>query len=435
MKSLFISRDLVSYSNQGVMVVPEVAAAAPATLSLVFGAAVIWVVLAMVTGVAAALLRGTVWDPLLMIVALVGISTPVFWLGEVANLISQGGLHSTFLFSWVPPLGYTPFLQSPSLWFKGLIIPWITLSILYIGFYARVLRGSVLEIQNEDYVRTARAKGLRERRVLLRHTLRNSMITFVSLFGLDFGALVAGSALLTEIVFGIHGVGFLTYQALISLDLPTIMSHGRVRGVLHRAGQRSGRRRLRLARPESAAHLMAESLLEVRNLKVSFRTEDGIVRAVDGVSFAVAEGETLGIVGESGSGKSVTMMSVMRLINDPNAIFEGEVLYQGRDLMKLSQDQIRDIRGSGIAMIFQDPMTSLNPVYRIGWQIIEQLRAHENVSKQAAHSRAVELLAAVGIPHAQGTDQRLPAPVLRRHAPAGDDRDGDLLQPRPADRR
>ena len=223
MKSLFISRDLVSYSNQGVKVVPEVAAAAPATLSLVFGAAVIWVVMAIITGVAAALLRGTLWDPLLMILALIGISTPVFWLGEVANLISQGGLHSTFLFSWVPPLGYTPFLQSPSLWFKGLIIPWITLSILYIGFYARVLRGSVLEIQTEDYVRTARAKGLRERRVLLRHTLRNSMITFVSLFGLDFGALVAGSALLTEIVFGIHGVGFLTYQALISLDLPTIM--------------------------------------------------------------------------------------------------------------------------------------------------------------------------------------------------------------------
>ena len=132
---------------------------------------------------------------------------------------------------------------------------------------------------------------------------------------------------------------------------------------------------------------MAEPLLEVRNLKVSFRTEDGIVRAVDGVSLAVAEGETLGVVGESGSGKSVTMMSVMRLINDPNAIFEGEVLYKGRDLMKLSQDQIRDIRGSGIAMIFQDPMTSLNPVYRIGWQIIEQLRAHENISKQAAHSR------------------------------------------------
>jgi oligopeptide/dipeptide ABC transporter ATP-binding protein len=145
---------------------------------------------------------------------------------------------------------------------------------------------------------------------------------------------------------------------------------------------------------------MAEPLLEVRDLKVSFRTEDGMVRAVDGVSLEVAEGETLGIVGESGSGKSVTMMSVIRLINDPNAHFEGEVVYKGRDLMKLSQDQVREIRGAGIAMIFQDPMTSLNPVYRVGWQIAEQIRAHQSISKQAAHARAVELLAAVGIPHA-----------------------------------
>jgi oligopeptide/dipeptide ABC transporter ATP-binding protein len=145
---------------------------------------------------------------------------------------------------------------------------------------------------------------------------------------------------------------------------------------------------------------MAEPLLEVRDLKVSFRTEDGTVRAVDGVSFEVAEGETLGIVGESGSGKSVTMMSVMRLINDPNARFEGEVLYKGRDLMTLSQEQVREIRGAGIAMIFQDPMTSLNPVYRVGWQIAEQIRAHENVSKQAARDRTIQLLQSVGIPHA-----------------------------------
>jgi peptide/nickel transport system ATP-binding protein len=145
---------------------------------------------------------------------------------------------------------------------------------------------------------------------------------------------------------------------------------------------------------------MGEPLLEVRDLKVSFRTEDGTVRAVDGVSLQVDEGETLGIVGESGSGKSVTMMSVMRLINDPNARFEGQVLYKGRDLMKLTQDQVREIRGAGIAMIFQDPMTSLNPVYRVGWQIEEQIRAHENISKQAARARTVELLTAVGIPHA-----------------------------------
>jgi peptide/nickel transport system ATP-binding protein len=144
---------------------------------------------------------------------------------------------------------------------------------------------------------------------------------------------------------------------------------------------------------------MAEPLLEVRNLKVSFRTEDGVVRAVDGVSFTVSEGETLGIVGESGSGKSVTMMSVMRLIIDPNASFEGEVIYKGRDLMSLGPAELRQVRGSEIAMIFQDPMTSLNPVYRVGWQIAEQIRAHEHVSRQAARSRAIELLTAVGIPH------------------------------------
>jgi peptide/nickel transport system permease protein len=224
MKSLFISRDLVSYSNQGVKVVPEIAAATPATLSLVFGAAVIWVVMAIAVGVAAALLRGTVFDPLLMVLALIGVSAPVFWVGQVANMITQGSLHATFLFSWVPPLGYTPFTTSPLLWFKGLVIPWITLSILYIGLYGRVLRANILETQNEDFVRTARAKGISERQVLLRHTLRTSMITFVSLFGLDFGALVAGGALLTEVVFGIHGVGYLTYQALNNLDLPTIIA-------------------------------------------------------------------------------------------------------------------------------------------------------------------------------------------------------------------
>jgi peptide/nickel transport system permease protein len=223
MKDIFISRDLVSYSDQGIKVVPEIFAAAPATLSLVFGATVIWIVMAIVMGVAAARLRGTFYDPILMILALIGISCPVFWLGQVCNLITQGGLHKS-VFSWVPPLGYNQLTQNPVLWFEGLIFPWITLSILYIGFYARVLRANVLEIQTEDFVRTARAKGLSEQRVLVRHTLRNSMVTFVSLFGLDFGALVGGGTILTEVVFGIHGVGFLTYQALANLDLPTIMA-------------------------------------------------------------------------------------------------------------------------------------------------------------------------------------------------------------------
>jgi oligopeptide/dipeptide ABC transporter ATP-binding protein len=145
---------------------------------------------------------------------------------------------------------------------------------------------------------------------------------------------------------------------------------------------------------------MAEPLLEVRDLKVSFRTEDGVVKAVDGVSFTLGQGEVLGIVGESGSGKSVTMMSVLRLINDPNMRVEGEVLYKGRNVMKLPESQMREVRGGEIAMIFQDPMTSLNPVYKVGDQIVEAIVTHRNVEKREARNTAVDLLKQVGIPQA-----------------------------------
>ena len=224
MKRLFISRDLVSYGNQALEVVPAITSAAPVTFSLVIGAAVLWVFFSILLGLLAVVFRGTILDPLRMILALIGISMPVFWLGEMLNLITQDRLHDTFLFSWVPPLGYTPLTQNPGQWFLHLIIPWITLSVLYIGFYARVLRANLLEIQNEDYVRTARAKGLSPRRVLVKHMLRTSLITFVSLFGLDFGVLVGGGALLTEVVFGLPGVGRLTYNSLVALDLPVIMA-------------------------------------------------------------------------------------------------------------------------------------------------------------------------------------------------------------------
>jgi peptide/nickel transport system permease protein len=223
MKHLFIERDLFSYSSR-VKVIPEITSAAPVTFSLVIGAAVIWVVFSIAAGLAAAVLRGTIWDPILMILALIGISMPVFWLGEVANLITQDRLHDTFLFSWVPPLGYTPITEDPFMWFKHMIIPWLVLSVLYVGFYARILRANIIEVESEDYVRTAKAKGLSPRRVLLRHQLRTSLITFVSLFGLDLGFLIGGGALLTEVVFGLPGVGQLTYQSLTTLDLPVIMA-------------------------------------------------------------------------------------------------------------------------------------------------------------------------------------------------------------------
>jgi len=145
---------------------------------------------------------------------------------------------------------------------------------------------------------------------------------------------------------------------------------------------------------------MPEPLLEVKDLSVSFRTEAGLVRAVDRVSFSLFPGEMLGIVGESGSGKSVTVMSLLRLIRDPNAQFEGKAIYKGRDLMTLPRREMQKVCGAEIAMIFQDPMSSLNPVYRVGWQIAEQIRAHNRTSKSQARRRTVELLHAAGIPNA-----------------------------------
>jgi oligopeptide/dipeptide ABC transporter ATP-binding protein len=144
---------------------------------------------------------------------------------------------------------------------------------------------------------------------------------------------------------------------------------------------------------------MGERLLEVDDLSVHFATEDGVVRAVDGVSFELERGKVLGIVGESGSGKSVTAMTVMGLTRDINARFGGEVNYQGRNLLELSDAEMQNYRGNEIGMIFQDPMTSLNPVYRIGEQIVEAIRTHENMDKRGAQRRAVELLRQVGIPN------------------------------------
>jgi oligopeptide/dipeptide ABC transporter ATP-binding protein len=144
---------------------------------------------------------------------------------------------------------------------------------------------------------------------------------------------------------------------------------------------------------------MAERLLDVKDLKVQFATEDGIVQAVDGVSFNLDRGKVLGIVGESGSGKSVTAMSLMGLTRGVNARFDGEVLYKGTDLLHVSDRDMQNFRGNELGMIFQDPMTSLNPVYRIGEQIVEAIQAHENVGKRAARARTVELLRQVGIPN------------------------------------
>ena len=143
---------------------------------------------------------------------------------------------------------------------------------------------------------------------------------------------------------------------------------------------------------------MAEPLLEIQDLKTVFPTRDGVVKAVDGVSFELHAGETLGIVGESGSGKSVTALSIMRLLQRPGKVVGGKVMYSGRDLTKVSEGEMRDIRGQEIAMIFQDPMTSLNPVFRTGWQVAEPVRLHQGMDKGKAMKVAVDMLGKVGIP-------------------------------------
>lgn len=224
MKKLFVTQDLVSFVNRGLRVVPAIIEATPVTLSLVFGAAVFWVFGGVLFGVVAAALRGGLTDKSLMMLSLVGIAVPVYWLGEVTNLFTQYRLHDTTLFSWVPALGYVPLSEDPIGWAKVLILPWLTLAVGYVGIYGRVLRANIMEVYQEDFIRTARAKGISEKRILLRHALRMSLVPFVTMFGLDFGALVGGGALLTEVVFGLNGVGKLTYDSLQSLDLPVIMA-------------------------------------------------------------------------------------------------------------------------------------------------------------------------------------------------------------------
>jgi len=149
---------------------------------------------------------------------------------------------------------------------------------------------------------------------------------------------------------------------------------------------------------ESAEDGIGQTILEVRDLATHFRTDEGIAEAVGGVSFTVRKGETLALVGESGCGKSVTALSILRLVPPPGKIVQGEIIYKGQNLSQLSAEGIRRVRGKEISMIFQEPMTSLNPVFTIGRQIAEALEVHEKVSREEVHERVVEMLRLVGIP-------------------------------------
>jgi peptide/nickel transport system permease protein len=217
MKSLF-NGTLVSYSSQ-LNVVDQIKSGIPATFSLCIGAAIIWLFFGILVGIISAVTAGRWSDRVITVGALIGISLPVFWLGLIARYFFAQG-HP---FSFMPDGEYVPLTTNPWQWFVHLLMPWWVLAVLFIGFYGRVLRSNILDTINEDYVRTAKAKGLAYRRVLVKHVLRNSLIPIVTLFGLDFAAVIGGSAILTETVFDLKGVGWYAAQAVQDLDLPPIM--------------------------------------------------------------------------------------------------------------------------------------------------------------------------------------------------------------------
>jgi len=212
------TNQLVSYTSQQ-NVLNQIVQGIPATFSLAIGAGIIWLFFGILVGVISAVTAGRWSDRLITVLALIGISMPVFWIGIMCRYyFAEGGWVTIF-----PDGEYVPFTQSPWQWFYHLILPWCVLAVLFIGIYGRVLRGNILDTINEDYVRTAKSKGLPSKRILRRHVLRTSLIPIVTLFGLDFAAVLGGGAILTETVFDLHGVGQYAAQSINNFDLPPIM--------------------------------------------------------------------------------------------------------------------------------------------------------------------------------------------------------------------
>ncbi len=217
MKKLF-SGNLISYENR-VNVVEEIIRGLPRTFALAIGAALIWFVVGVAVGLFTAVRAGRWPDRVVTVIALVGISMPVFWLGALASY------YLGYKANIFPNGGYAEIADEGFLsWLHHLLLPWLVLATLFVGVYSRVVRSSMLDTINEDYVRTARAKGLSERRVLIRHVLRNSLIPVVTLWGLDFGAILGGGAILTETVFDLQGIGQYFAESIKRLDLPPVMA-------------------------------------------------------------------------------------------------------------------------------------------------------------------------------------------------------------------
>jgi peptide/nickel transport system permease protein len=215
MKKVFTG-ELIQYSPR-IPVDERIKEGIPATLSLSIGAGIIWLVLGLLLGYLSAIRAGGWLDRFLTGVAVAGISIPVFLIAPVLIYFL------TYKLEIFPNGGYVGLTEDPWGWLQHMILPWFTLAVLSIGFYSRVLRSNMLDVMNEDYVRTARAKGLSERKVMTRHVLRNSLIPIITLFGLDFGATIAGTAIITEVLFNIEGIGSYAAESIGKLELPPIM--------------------------------------------------------------------------------------------------------------------------------------------------------------------------------------------------------------------
>jgi peptide/nickel transport system permease protein len=215
MKLIFTGQ-IIDYQDN-LNVVSQFSQRFPITLSLVVPAALIWLAGAVVLGSISALRVGGLADRGLMVAAIVGVSIPIFLLAAVLLYAFA------FKLSWFPNTGYSPLFSNPGQWAYHLFLPWISIAVLSIGFYSRVLRSNLLDTANEDFVRTARAKGLTRRQVFVRHNLRNSLMPVITMFGLDFAVLLGGAALVTETVFNLPGVGQYEAQAIGNLDVPPIL--------------------------------------------------------------------------------------------------------------------------------------------------------------------------------------------------------------------
>jgi peptide/nickel transport system permease protein len=211
-----LSGEVVTYETEE-NVDERIVEGIPATFSLCVGAAAIWMFFGILFGYLSAIRAGGLLDRVLTVVAVTGISMPIFWLAAI--LLN----YLAYQLEVFPAGTYVGLSEDPLEWASHLILPWITLAVVYIGFYSRVLRSNMLDAMGEDYVRTARAKGLSERRVMTRHVLRNSLVPIVTLFGLDFGALLGG-AIVVEGVFNIDGIGQYAYESLLNRELPAIMA-------------------------------------------------------------------------------------------------------------------------------------------------------------------------------------------------------------------